>query len=91
MGVGFCGRSFELADPSCNTPGCPLSGALNPGQCTATSGILGYFEIMDILNCATTPSASQKRSTTIQPVHDVTDAVNYFTFDENQWSRMMIR
>jgi chitinase len=75
MGFGFYGRSFTLADPSCTTPGCPFSGASNPGPCTNTAGILGYYEIMDIL--------AQKSS--ITPVHDATDAVNYFVFDDNQW------
>lgn len=25
LGFGFYGRAFTLADPSCNTPGCPFS------------------------------------------------------------------
>lgn len=82
MGFGFYGRSFTLADTSCTTPGCPFKGASNPGPCSNTGGILAYYEIMDVLNGA---SASSKRSTTITPVHDKTDAVNYFTFDDDQW------
>lgn len=81
MGFGFYGRSFTLADPSCTKPGCPFSGASNPGPCSATGSILSYYEIMDILNGAT----SKKRAMTITPTHDTTDAANYFTFDENQW------
>ena len=80
MGFGFYGRSFTLADSSCNTPGCPFSGASYPGPCTATGGILGYYEILDILSGAIT-----KKRATITPTHDTTDAVNYFTFDGNQW------
>jgi len=75
MGFGFYGRSFTLADPSCTTPGCPFSGASNPGPCTATGGILGYYEILDVL--AENPS--------VKPTQDTTDAVMYFTFDKNQW------
>lgn len=75
MGFGFYGRSFTLASPSCSTPGCPFSGASNPGPCTATGGILGYYEVMEIL----------KNSPSIEPIHDVTNAVKYFTFDNDQW------
>jgi chitinase len=105
LGTGFYGRSFQLADPSCNTPGCAFSGAANPGSCTNTAGILGYFgqftlrhdalcliinpltlriEIMDLLN-GTTTTSSKKRSQTITPIHDERDAVNYFTYDDDQW------
>ncbi|KAL4943096.1 hypothetical protein BDV06DRAFT_211304 [Aspergillus oleicola] len=31
MGFGFYGRSFTLADTDCTKPGCPFSGASNPG------------------------------------------------------------
>ncbi len=80
MGFGFYGRSFTLADSSCSKPGCAFSGASNPGPCSATGGILSYYEIMNILNGATT-----KKRATITPTHDSVDAVNYFTFDDNQW------
>lgn len=75
MGFGFYGRSFTLSDPSCTTPGCPFSGASNPSPCTATGGILGYYEILDVLD----------ENPSIQPVHDTNDAVMYFVFDQNQW------
>ena len=32
LGLGFYGRSFELSDPSCNTPGCPFSGPAPAGR-----------------------------------------------------------
>jgi chitinase len=82
MGFGFYGRSFTLADTSCTKPGCPFKGASNPGPCSDTGGILAYYEIQAILDGTST---SSKRSTTITPVHDETDAVNYFTFDDDQW------
>lgn len=34
LGFGFYGRSFTLADASCSKPGCPFSGASNPGKST---------------------------------------------------------
>jgi GH18 family chitinase len=34
LGFGFYGRSFTLADPSCSKPGCPFTGASNPGKST---------------------------------------------------------
>ena len=75
LGFGFYGRSFTLTDPSCTTPGCAFRGASNPGPCTATGGILGYYEILSILN----------QNPSISPIHDTTDAVMYFTFNNDQW------
>lgn len=75
LGFGFYGRSFTLTDPSCTTPGCAFSGASNPGPCTATGGILGYYEILGILN----------QNPSISPIHDTTNAVMYFTFNKDQW------
>ena len=34
LGIGFYGRSFTLANPSCNTAGCPMKGSGAPGPCT---------------------------------------------------------
>ncbi|KAF4160011.1 hypothetical protein CNMCM6936_004140 [Aspergillus lentulus] len=81
LGFGFYGRSFTLADPSCNTPGCPFSGASSPGPCSATGGMLAYYEIQDVLSQA----SSGKKRGAITPTHDKEAAVNYFTFDDNQW------
>ncbi|KAL6229061.1 hypothetical protein BDW75DRAFT_246074 [Aspergillus navahoensis] len=78
MGFGFYGRSFTLADKSCTKPGCPFKGASDPGPCSKTGGILGYYEIMEILK------PSPKRST-LSPVHDKSAAVNYLTFNDDQW------
>lgn len=50
LGLAFYGRSFELSDPSCITPGCKFSGPGLAGPCTATPGILSYAEIQDIVN-----------------------------------------
>ena len=75
MGFGFYGRSFTLSSPSCSTPGCAFSGASSPGPCSATGGILSYYEIQAVL--ASKPS--------IKPTQDSDAAVMYFTFDNNQW------
>lgn len=42
LGIGFYGRSFTMADPSCSDPGCSFSGGGSPGDCTGESGILSY-------------------------------------------------
>lgn len=82
MGFGFYGRSFTLADTSCTSPGCPFKGASSPGPCSDTGSILSYYEIeiMDILD----GTSSTKRST-ITSDHDKAGAVNYLTFDGDQW------
>ncbi|KAJ6597131.1 glycosyl hydrolases family 18-domain-containing protein [Mycena vulgaris] len=45
LGIGFYGRTFTLADPSCKIAGCPLSGGGIPGPCTKGEGFLSYGEI----------------------------------------------
>lgn len=50
LGFGFYGRPFTLSDPKCNKPGCAFSGASDPGPCSATGGMLGYYEIMSVLD-----------------------------------------
>ncbi|SMQ53701.1 unnamed protein product [Zymoseptoria tritici ST99CH_3D7] len=80
IGFGFYGRSFTLADPSCIEPGCPFSGASRKGPCTKTGGILGYYEIQNIIK-----GADSKKRATVSPVHDEASAVNYLVFDNDQW------
>jgi chitinase len=80
LGFGFYGRSFTLADPTCSTPGCPFKGASDPGPCSDTGGMLAYYEIMSVLK-----DTSGKKRDTISPMHDKEAAVNYFTFDHDQW------
>ncbi|KAE8150566.1 hypothetical protein BDV25DRAFT_172049 [Aspergillus avenaceus] len=80
FGVGFYGRAFTLSDPSCKKPGCPFSGASKAGPCSDTGGMLAYYEIMSVLQ-----GKSGKKRATITPTHDKEAAVNYFTFDDNQW------
>lgn len=73
MGLGFYGRSFTLADPSCAIAGCPFSAGGNAGPCTQAVGILSYSEIQRIL------AAGAKVTT------DTTAAVAIATYDTNQW------
>jgi len=75
----ICYRSFTLADAGCSKPGCAFSDASKPGPCSATEGILSYYEIKNILN-----EASTKKRDAITPTHDEKSAVNYFTFDNDQ-------
>ncbi|RFN52992.1 glycoside hydrolase family 18 protein [Fusarium flagelliforme] len=74
MGLGFYGRSFQLADPSCHKPGCLFKGGGAKGPCTDSSGTLAYFEIMDII-----------RKNKLTPYHDEEAAVKYITWDDDQW------
>ena len=52
LGQGLYGRSFTLADPSCNTPNgvCRFSGPANAGPCSNAAGILDKQEIDDIVS-----------------------------------------
>lgn len=75
MGFGFYGRSFQLTDPNCSTPGCRFSGGANPGPCSDTSGILMYYEIMALL----------KENPNLKPVYDKEAGVKYLVFNNDQW------
>lgn len=76
LGIGFYGRSFQLEDSSCSSPGCAFSGPAKAGECTNSAGTLAYFEIMDIV---------QDQQSRI--VHDEEAAANYIVFGDNndQW------
>jgi GH18 family chitinase len=37
LGLGFYGRSFELSNPACSTPGCPFSGPAPSGRKPSSS------------------------------------------------------
>ncbi|GAB7349047.1 hypothetical protein MBLNU459_g8013t1 [Dothideomycetes sp. NU459] len=74
LGLGFYGRAFTLKDTSCTEPGCPFSGGGDPGNCTATSGILSDSEIEGIISAYD-----------LTPTLDKTAAVKYMTWNSNQW------
>jgi hypothetical protein len=75
LGYGFYGRAFELADPSCTTPGCPFAGGAKKGPCSNEAGILMYYEIQAIL----------EEYPDLEPIFDEEAAVKYVTWDDNQW------
>jgi GH18 family chitinase len=75
MGFGFYGRSFQLADVSCSSPGCAFSGAGTAGPCSDASGIMYYYEIMALL----------KQHPELNPVWDKSAGVKYVVFDTDQW------
>ncbi|KIJ27013.1 glycoside hydrolase family 18 protein [Sphaerobolus stellatus SS14] len=74
MGLGFYGRSFQLATPSCSSPGCNFAGPSNAGPCTGSPGTLSYSEIQDII--------SEKNLTA---TWDRTAAVKYIVWNNDQW------
>ena len=74
LGLGFYGRSFQLADPGCSKPGCNFKGGGSPGSCTQNSGTLSYKEITDIID--------QKK---LKPIYDKESAVKYIVWDQDQW------
>ncbi|KAF2737441.1 hypothetical protein EJ04DRAFT_430966, partial [Polyplosphaeria fusca] len=74
LGLGFYGRSFQLADPSCSTPGCRFLGGAAPGPCTQNSGTLSYKEITEIVEAHK-----------LTPIYDRDNAVKYITWDNDQW------
>ncbi|KAF2495510.1 hypothetical protein BU16DRAFT_561793 [Lophium mytilinum] len=75
LGFGFYGRSFQLSDPACAKPGCLFSGGADPGPCSATSGILEYYEIKALLS----------QHSDLKPVYDKSAAVKYVVYNGNQW------
>lgn len=76
MGLGWYGRSFTLADPSCNKPNgvCKFTGGADAGPCSDASGILTLKEITDIISYES-----------VTPVWDKTAMVKYVTWEGNQW------
>ncbi|KAJ7140504.1 hypothetical protein C8R43DRAFT_892711, partial [Mycena crocata] len=74
LGIGFYGRSFQLADPGCSSPGCAFVGGADPGPCSANSGTLMFSEIETIIS-----------QNGIQPVFDEAAAVKYITWNNDQW------
>lgn len=76
LGLGFYGRSFQLYDTSCSTPGNGFKNAVAAGACITNLGTLAYFEIMDVIS-------SQKPNM----IHDNDAGVTYFVYGDSkdQW------
>jgi hypothetical protein len=73
LGLGFYGRSYALADPSCNTAGCPFISGAPAGPCTNSVGTLSYGEIQRLIEAGA------------QPVLDEKAAVETLTYGGNNW------
>ncbi|KAJ8123757.1 hypothetical protein ONZ43_g362 [Nemania bipapillata] len=74
LGFGFYGRSFQLSDPTCSTPGCQFKGGASPGACSQNSGTLTYREIIDVV-----------KNNKLKPYYDKENAVKYVTWNQDQW------
>ncbi|KAJ7807344.1 hypothetical protein B0H14DRAFT_3091266 [Mycena olivaceomarginata] len=74
LGIGFYGRSFQLADPGCSSPGCVFVGGAAPGACSANSGTLMFSEIETIIT-----------QNGLNPVFDEAAAVKYIVWNNDQW------
>ncbi|QRW11038.1 chitinase [Ceratobasidium sp. AG-Ba] len=79
MGLGFYGRSFQLANSACTKPGCPFTGPAKAGACTGAAGILSYSEIQAAIGGN---GVNKKRAGTVQ--WDKTAAVKYAYWGD-QW------
>lgn len=74
MGLGYYGRSFTLADPTCTTPGCPFKAGGRPGSCTESTGTLSWAEIERIRN-----------DHNVTETLDDVAAVKHMVWDDDQW------
>jgi chitinase len=74
MGLGFYGRSFTLADPSCSKPWCTFREGGKAGECTAAAGILSAAEISRIIN-----------DNGLTPQSDEKAAVKWIHWNSDQW------
>ncbi|KAI0437594.1 hypothetical protein F4803DRAFT_537994 [Xylaria telfairii] len=76
LGLGWYGRSFTLADPSCNTPNgvCKFTGGADPGECSNAAGILTDKEIEHVIS-----------DNGVTPVWDKEAMVKWVTWNNNQW------
>jgi chitinase len=92
LGLGYYGRSFKLADKNCNRmrecnyqdPG-PLipeddnyTNLAKPGRCTKAGGILGLFEINEIIrNQGVKPEYDEKAVTQMLVYNNGEDWIGY--------------
>ena len=68
FGVAYYGRGYTLANPTCNSLGCPFSGASKPAPCTNFAGVMSLREIQqkieaDNLTPKLLPEAMMKQIT----------------------------
>lgn len=74
LGLAYYGRGYTLSSPSCKDIGCPYTGPNNAGNCTATAGLLGLWEIENLI---------EEQGLTPNLLSD--EMVKDIVFDGNQW------
>ncbi|KAF9465227.1 hypothetical protein BDZ94DRAFT_1307367 [Collybia nuda] len=74
LGIGFYGRSFQLASSHCTTPGCAFIGGAAAGICSLNSGTLMFAEIETIIT-----------QLSLEPVLVEADAIKYIVWNDDQW------
>jgi hypothetical protein len=84
MGLGYYGRSFTLADPTCTGPGCLFKEGGAKGDCTDSMGILSAAEIDRIITSNIGKRDVHGRDV-IGVIHDTVAAVKIATFGGTQW------
>ncbi|KAJ6559056.1 putative class V chitinase [Mycena vulgaris] len=86
LGLGFYGRSFTLANPSCTAPGCPFSGGAPAGECTANVGTLSFPEINRIIAKGATVTLDQAAAVKIVTY----GGNNWVSYDDSETFKMKI-
>ncbi|KAK4233298.1 Chitotriosidase-1 [Achaetomium macrosporum] len=84
MGLGYYGRSFTLADPTCTGPGCLFQEGGAKGDCTDSMGILSAADIDRIIKANAGKRDVHGRAA-VGVIHDEAAAVKIATFGGNQW------
>jgi hypothetical protein len=81
FGMSSFGHSYNLTNPSCNTAGCPFSGA-GPGGCGGAPGSMPFFTIENIIESGSYDALRfHNASTTMEMV--VNETI-YLSFDNQQ-------
>lgn len=77
LGLGWYGRSFTLADPTCNRPNgvCQFTAGGSPGECSRSAGTLTNAEIKRI----------QASGAAVES-YDEAAGVRWMTWQTNQWA-----
>ncbi|KAH7304437.1 hypothetical protein B0I35DRAFT_495191, partial [Stachybotrys elegans] len=73
LGLGFYGRTYQLADSSCDTPGCEFKDPGKAGTCSGQGGYMSYQDIAEV------------RKSNPPVVTDRENAIKYFRYDDDQW------
>ncbi|KAK8102995.1 glycoside hydrolase family 18 protein [Apiospora sp. TS-2023a] len=76
LGLGWYGRSFTLADPSCGVPDgvCRFTAGANPGECSNNAGTLTNAEIKRILASGIATESYDEKA-----------GVKWMQWNSNQW------